>query len=245
MNKSKIDWCSHSWNPVTGCLHGCQYCYARKMAHRISGLDGTGPDGLLELSEKRDALYPAGFMPTFHRYRLNEPERATKPRTIFVCSMGELFGEWVPSSWIVGVLDAAKRAPQHRYLFLSKNPARYLELDSMALLPHDKNFWYGSSVTGEESVAAYAMSGADLNLFWSMEPLLGPVDMGASEGLPGWVIIGAETGTRKDKVVPARKWVEDIADFCAAKNIPVFYKANIRTHFPDLPPSEYPWENAE
>ena len=37
MEKTKIDWCDSTWNPVTGCWHGCEYCYARKMAHRFSG----------------------------------------------------------------------------------------------------------------------------------------------------------------------------------------------------------------
>ena len=27
-----ISWASWSWNPVTGCLHGCNYCYAREIA---------------------------------------------------------------------------------------------------------------------------------------------------------------------------------------------------------------------
>ena len=29
LHKTKIDWASHTWNPVTGCRHGCEYCYAR------------------------------------------------------------------------------------------------------------------------------------------------------------------------------------------------------------------------
>ena len=29
MDKTKIDWADASWNPVTGCMHGCEYCYAR------------------------------------------------------------------------------------------------------------------------------------------------------------------------------------------------------------------------
>lgn len=33
--KTKIDWCDSTWNPVTGCLHGCAYCYARKIAERF------------------------------------------------------------------------------------------------------------------------------------------------------------------------------------------------------------------
>lgn len=35
--KTKIDWCDSTWNPVTGCLHGCEYCYARRIAERFSG----------------------------------------------------------------------------------------------------------------------------------------------------------------------------------------------------------------
>ena len=35
--KTKIDWCDSSWNPVTGCLHGCEYCYARRIANRFGG----------------------------------------------------------------------------------------------------------------------------------------------------------------------------------------------------------------
>ena len=34
MNDTKIEWCDMTWNPVTGCLHGCEYCYAKKVAHR-------------------------------------------------------------------------------------------------------------------------------------------------------------------------------------------------------------------
>ena len=36
MDKTKIDWCDSTWNPVTGCLHGCEYCYARGIAKRFS-----------------------------------------------------------------------------------------------------------------------------------------------------------------------------------------------------------------
>ena len=37
MNDTKIEWCDMTWNPVTGCLHGCEYCYAKKVAHRFDG----------------------------------------------------------------------------------------------------------------------------------------------------------------------------------------------------------------
>lgn len=246
MNKTKIDWATMSWNPVTGCRHGCPYCYARRTAHRFNG-GREDPEplagGLHELEEKiKSTPYPYGFEPTLHRYRLNQPERQAEPQTVFVCSMADLFGKWVPVSWIVEVLDACQRAPQHRYLFLTKNPERYLELDRVALLPHENNFWYGCTATKKDDVFMYPTPWANMNTFWSMEPLLGPVDINAVGGLPQWVILGAETGNRTDKVVPHREWVNQITEVCAANETPVFYKSNLREYFPDLPASEFPWE---
>lgn len=246
MNKTKIDWATMSWNPVTGCRHGCPYCYARRTATRFNaGLEDPAPlaGGLHVLPEKIKATpYPYGFEPTLHRYRLGQPQNTKEPQTVFVCSMADLFGRWVPTSWIVEVLDTCRKAPQHRYLFLTKNPARYLELDHLALLPHESNFWYGSTVANMDAVGMYVMQGVNINSFWSMEPLLGPVDMAAAEGLPEWVILGAETGNRPDKVTPAREWVDNIVAFCEENEIPVFFKENLRKYFPDLPASAFPWE---
>ena len=116
--KTKIDWCDTTWNPVTGCLHGCEYCYARRIVERFGGL---APDNEChELEERnRDTRgkadpYPFGFAPTLHRYRLNQPKEWTEPRTIFVCSMADLFGDWVPLDWIQQVFAACREAPQHR-----------------------------------------------------------------------------------------------------------------------------------
>ena len=130
-SKTKIDWADATWNPVTGCLHGCEYCYARRIARRFG--DISCDDGQLHVQAKNvnsyeDAVhsgpYPFGFSPTFHRNILSDPKHWKKPRTIFVCSMADLFGEWVPDEWIRAVFEACEAAPQHRYIFLTKNPAR-------------------------------------------------------------------------------------------------------------------------
>ena len=67
MNKTKIDWATMSWNPVTGCRHGCPYCYARRTATRFNaGLEDPAPlaGGLHVLPEKIKATpYPYGFEP--------------------------------------------------------------------------------------------------------------------------------------------------------------------------------------
>jgi len=39
VNKTKIEWTDMTWNPVTGCLHRCPYCYANRQAERFSGYD--------------------------------------------------------------------------------------------------------------------------------------------------------------------------------------------------------------
>lgn len=142
---TKIDWADASFNPITGCNHGCAYCYARGMANRYKGFlpdhkPGTWHEenGLYVLDEVQyrqqkngeivQTAYPFGFAPTLHRNRMNIPESWKKPKTIFVGSMSDIFGEWVPDSWIQEVFDACERAPQHRYLFLTKNPNRYNQL---------------------------------------------------------------------------------------------------------------------
>ena len=35
MNKTKIEWCDYTWNPVVGCKTGCDYCYAERMNKRF------------------------------------------------------------------------------------------------------------------------------------------------------------------------------------------------------------------
>ena len=84
MNKSRIEYCDHTLNIVTGCRHGCEYCYARTMSLRFSGnvklnirrTDKYRKDeGGYVLDEPfigengKQIIYPFGFEPTMHRYR--------------------------------------------------------------------------------------------------------------------------------------------------------------------------------
>lgn len=235
MNKTKIDWCDSTWNAVTGCLHGCEYCYARRMAERFGGYDlpdGKTTDNPLPRAELNQPLtitrangqtvnspYPFGFEPTFHKYRLNEYQNK-KGRNIFVCSMADLFGIWVPDEWIEEVFKACDNAPQHNYLFLTKNPFRYELLHQKGILRKRDNMWYGYSTPKNGCDYWYD---SQYNTFESMEPLLEMVAVPHSK----WTIIGAETGRRKNKVVPERKWIEHIVNKCRESNIPVFMKSSL------------------
>lgn len=239
MNKTKIEWSDMTWNPVTGCLHGCPYCYARKIAERF-GDRYAGDDLHVIYKETMGGPYPYGFAPTLHYMRLAEPARKTSGRTIFVCSMADLFGDWVPDAWIKDVFKACEAAPQHRYLFLTKNGGRY---EQVGLLPNNNNFWYGTTRTGAGANALESGASDCDNNFLSIEPLLAPIGKETLDAIEfwGWVIIGAETGNRKDKVTPKKEWIEEIVAACDQAGIPMFMKdslipimgeENMRREFP-------------
>lgn len=281
--KTKIDWCDSSWNPVTGCLHDCEYCYARSIANRYGGYDHdeekkpVGIDvaiGVQELDRPKHIMrknglhkapYPWFFLPTLHRYRLAQPTKWSEPRTIFVCSMADLFGEWVPDEWIDAVFKACDAAPQHRYLFLTKNPKRLVkmanahymrewnekhpdnphpqtgEFENVLPLPVRKNWWFGSTL--DNAHARRFQGDFTWNSFTSIEPLTEYMDMGlGSFGSDRWTIIGAETGNRKDKVIPQREWVENILEAAAITGVKVFMKESLRELMGDDFRQEFPWE---
>ena len=137
MNKSGIEWCDHTWNPITGCRHGCSYCYADKMSLRFCGnmkrnmvqTDQYRMEGDLFVLDKpfmnedgKPVIYPFGFEPTLHIYRYDTLDKLKQGQNIFVGAMADIFGEWIPDSWIEDVLYACAKHPQHNYLFLTKNP---------------------------------------------------------------------------------------------------------------------------
>lgn len=291
-SKTKIDWCDATWNPVTGCLHGCEYCYARRIAERFGAreiydpecqcqrhliehgmLTGTGKPLELDYPWEQknkdgsitNAAYPFGFEPTFHRYRLDEPKRWKKPRTIFVCSMADLFGDWVPAEWIQEVFDACEATPQHRYIFLTKNPGRLAKMANahnvrqwnerhpdklhpntdeyvgIPSLPRHDNWWFGSSLDNAD--ARRFDGGFHWNTFTSIEPLMEHMQMGiGSFGSDRWTIIGAETGKRKNKVTPERAWIDNILEAAALTGVKVFMKESLRELMGADFRQEFPWE---
>lgn len=247
MNKSPIDWCDFTWNPITGCLHTCEYCYARKLARRFCGdvrLNKSSgqikqwlPDDpkdmkgniLYVLPEpfkaegKTPLQFPTGFSPTLHEYRLPMPAQKKKPANIFVCSMADLFGAWVPDEWIRRVFEACEAAPWHNYLFLTKNPQRLCDMANAGWLPKHENWWYGTSVTKKGDRFFGGRIGD--NIFISIEPLMGSLDAGVgSFGGAKWIIVGAETGNRRGKVAPQREWIENIIEAAGITHAAVLLK---------------------
>lgn len=114
-----------SWNPATGCTkvsQGCKHCYAETVALRFWG----------ERKFSDVKTYPE---------RLAKPLRWRDPRCVFVNSMSDLFHEDIPFEFIAAVFGVMAVAPRHRFIVLTKRPARALEffewLRPIASMPAD------------------------------------------------------------------------------------------------------------
>lgn len=211
MQTTKIEWTDKSWNPVTGCLNGCEYCYAARISHRFG----------------------RSFEPALHPSRLSQPRRLRTPSKIFVCSMADLFGDWVPQTWIDLVMDVVRTNPQHTFQFLTKNPKRLPTI----LWPH--NAWVGATAVNQgmaDNAMMHLQSVKASVKFLSVEPMLRPVRLERSRILD-WVIIGAMTGPGRKQ--PDPEWVRNITKDARASGAAVFYKPNLIW---DNAPREFPNE---
>ena len=57
-----------------------------------------------------------------------------------------------------------------------------------------------------------------------------------------WIIVGAETGNRKNKVVPRKTWVNEIARIAKKAGTPVFMKDSLHELMGSDFKQEFPWE---
>jgi len=95
------------------------------------------------------------------------------------------------------------------------------------------NVWLGTSiedqVTADERIWHLLRCPAAVR-FLSCEPLLGPIDIGETDGADewwqsngiGWVIVGGESGPGARPMHP--DWVRSIRDQCVAAGVPFFFK---------------------
>lgn len=183
-----IEWARWSWNPITGCLHNCAYCYARDIANRF---------------------YPQKFAPSFIPSRLTAPTNTKLPdfdrisdpvermgkQNVFVCSMADLFGKWVPAEWIEAVLTQIQANPQWTFLLLTKFPVR------MAEFSYPANVWLGTSVDyqwaverAEKAFTKIKASGFSGVCWLSCEPMMERLTFN-SLNMFDWVVIGGSSAS--------------------------------------------------
>ena len=241
---TKIEWTDETWNPATGCTRvseGCKNCYAKRMARRLAGRYGY-------------PKVPHHFDVVLHLDRLLQPPKWKKSRRVFVCSMGDLFHENVPNSFIECVFNIMVGSSQHIFQVLTKRPLRMRNFIKTYYpgLANARHIWLGVSVenqaTADERIPLLLQTPAAVR-FVSCEPLLGPADLSKwlrerrggyfPIGLPrqqpclpsnwhqpplDWIIVGGESGPSARPMHP--QWARDIRDQCQAASIPYFHKQN-------------------
>jgi protein gp37 len=186
-----IEWTDATWNPVTGCTEvspGCDHCYAKTFAERWRGTPGHH--------------FEQGFDVVLRPERLDQPLKWRKPRRIFVNSMSDLFHDAVPDEYIARVFAVMSVANWHTFQVLTKRHGRMRSLlnsddfreqvgwHATGLHPYwtaddagwpFPNVWLGVSVENQQwadiRIPHLTRTPAAVR-FLSMEPLLGPVDLG-------------------------------------------------------------------
>ena len=246
MNKSEIEWVDYNWNPLSGCKAKCNFCYGQKRTLRFTGdrrwnitsgkyekIDEVKVLNEQFLSPSGNVLnYPFGFAPTFHRYRLDIPQRWKMTRKILVCPYGELFGPWVDTEIIEEIFAACKKFPKHYFLFLTRYPKRYSELYREGKLPKQDNFWYGYSLP---LIEGDVFEHPHYNTFAVMEPLI----EGCRVPDVNWLVIGAEIG-RKTLPAPSQEYIDEILAQAAKYHLPVFMSNSLSAYYDMTLRKEYP-----
>jgi len=251
--KNKIGWCNLTWNPVWGCNNHCEYCYARGIAKRfaefiaeyeIDEIYGGSIDGNSLISfynEKKENI--EDFIPTFlhSQFKKKFPK---KPQRIFIGSMSEIY-YWKPE-WIERVIEKIMEYPQHIFQFLTKFPNIYTKWE------FPRNCWLGVTITKrydfDNGTYDFIFPNNSENnrnniKYISFEPLLSEIlDLEILKYID-WVIIGAETGNRKGKIIPKEEWIIEICNYCREEGIPIYLKDSIYKLYPDWPVTkEFPVE---
>ena len=202
MNKTSIEWVKnpdgtqgYTWNPITGCLNGCDYCYARKLANGrlktryLANKNIAEPDSRIDFDMGANGIFTNPFYPRFWPERLEEIKIEDHPRVgwisnvygkgIFVCDMSDLFGIGIPEEWTQRVMAQIRLYKQHLFYLLTKQPQNLIKWS-----PFPDNCWVGVTVCNQamanESIPTL-MNIIARKRYISIEPMLEPIDLSRIE----------------------------------------------------------------
>jgi protein gp37 len=243
---SKIEWTDATWPIVQGCDYespGCAHCYAPRQiwrqAHSPNAKVSLPVAGLVEM--KGGNLVWTGKI-ACREDRLDWPRKWTRPRMIFVPSLGDLFHEDVPDDFLHQVFNVMEHFNHHTYQVLTKRSARMKQYINWrwgeGRIP-SRHIWLGVSAEDQKWADIRIQDLLDTIAavrFVSFEPLLGPIDLHHRLGYadPGncegggwrrgidWAIVGGESGPGARPMRP--DWARSIRDECTAAGVAFFFK---------------------
>lgn len=221
-----VEWALWTWNPITGCLHNCPYCYARDIANRFYSY-------LPDDERFAPAFYPErlscpGNTRVPDLTNVDDPIRRIGLRNVFTCSMADLFGKWVPAEWIHAVLKQVADNPQWTFLFLTKFPIRMAEFD------FPPNTWIGTTVDTQyaveraEKAFRKIRAGGYQGVAWlSCEPMMERLTF-TSLDMFDWVVVGGSSkSTQTPEFKPPFEWIAHLWQQAKAIDLPVYMKTNL------------------
>lgn len=234
LNKTGIETADFTWNLYTGCLRGCPFCYAGKLARgRLKNLYLGNTCTSHVAPENADPDDP--FFPRFWADRAQDPCEVPKrfvsknphliPGTamIFAIDMGDIFGPWIPKTWTHILMNIIKDSPQI-FQILTKFPENLLQWCQSYCLP--QNVWAGVTLNNQSMVesAVDCLSSIDAAVkYVCVEPLQEEITLNLS-GID-WIIIGAQTDPL---VLPDPEWVEGLLQEAYRCGTQIFLKKSLR-----------------
>jgi protein gp37 len=174
---SKIEWCTHTFNPWVGCTKvspACDLCYAETWSRR------TGQPELWKGARRRTTSA-----------NWNEPRKWNAAAAklgirakVFCASLADVWDNQVPAEWRRDLFDLIHETPQLDWLLLTKRPQNIekmlLPATGEAELWPWPNVWLGTTVENQEEaerrIPKLLAVPARVH-FLSCEPLLGPLDL--------------------------------------------------------------------
>ena len=231
---TKIEWADHTFNPWEGCQKvgpGCDHCYAETRNARFGGgvALNWGPGAPRRRTSKANWGQPL-------KWNREAEATGTRPR-VFCASLADVFDNQVSDDWRADLFDLIEATPGLDWLLLTKRVG-----NAAGMVPYTwtcpRRGWpthvrIGATMVNQEEWDRDIRKLLALGCpnFVSLEPLLGPIDMGvyghrvgagATRGVVDWVIVGGESGPDARPMHP--DWARSLRDQCAAAGVPFLFK---------------------
>jgi len=224
MNKTGIEYLTHSWNPLamrcTKVSESCAHCWHLTMCDRMT----QNP----KLPRYQREIYAGIGKPELVKSRLDAPLKRKKPAIIGVQFMGDLGHKDITISDFYKVVVAMEEAKQHVFMVLTKRIETFLErMNNPKWWQDNGHIWIGVTAENQarydERWPILAQIPAKVR-FLSLEPLLGNINphLGGAQIQPDLIIAGCESGPGRR---PAKvEWFEDLSRQCRSTLTPYFLK---------------------
>lgn len=180
---SAISWTDHTFNPWVGCTKvspACDHCYAERWSKRAGKAAGVVWGGERRLTGEANWRKPLKWNA--------QAEREGRRYRVFCASLADVFDNQVPAEWRVDLFRLIATTPSLDWLLLTKrignawpmiqDVARRCGGGEQPM----ENVWLGATICNQGEAdrdIPKLLAVPAAKRFLSMEPLLGPVDLGA------------------------------------------------------------------